>query len=89
MISVLVFSSLVTIDVSITLTNHVNMILNKRTAQTARWDKENDKWLVGTLEYQWADDKKKEYSLWMNLDDALVWIKKRDQEKILESQRPS
>ena len=71
------------------------MILKKRTAQTARWDKENDKWLVGTLEYQWADDKKKEYSLWMNLDDALVWIKKRDQdanspqEKILETQRPS
>ena len=58
------------------------MILKKRNAQTARWDKENNKWLVGTLEYQWVHEKSKEDSPWMNLDDALVWIQERDQKKI-------
>ena len=58
------------------------MILKKRNAQTARWDKENNKWLVGTLEYQWFHEKSKEESPWMNLDDALVWIQERDQKKI-------
>jgi hypothetical protein len=57
------------------------MVLNKRNAQTARWDHDNNKWLVGTIEYQWTDTKNKEWSPWMNLDDALVWIKERDQEK--------
>jgi hypothetical protein len=54
------------------------MILRKRNSQTARWDHENNKWLVGTLEYQWMDMKNKPISTWMNLDDALVWIQEYD-----------
>jgi hypothetical protein len=54
------------------------MILKKRNTQTARWDHENNKWLVGTLEYQWLDMKNKPISNWMNLDDALVWIQEYD-----------
>ena len=57
------------------------MILKKRNAQTARWDHDNNKWSVGTIEYQWTDTKNKEWSPWMNLDDALVWIQERDQGK--------
>jgi hypothetical protein len=64
------------------------MILNKRNAQTARWDHSNNKWSVGTREYQWFDEITKEESPWMDLDSALLWIKERDQEKILESQVP-
>jgi hypothetical protein len=32
-------------------------------------------------EYQWITEKSSEQSPWMNLDDALLWIIKRDQEK--------
>jgi hypothetical protein len=64
------------------------MILNKRNTQTARWDHSNNKWLVGTREYQWYHEKTREASPWMDLDSALLWITKRDQEKILEAQRP-
>ena len=62
------------------------MILNKRNSQTARWDKENNKWLVGTIEYRWVDMKNKPISAWMNLDDALVWIQEydRNQTMVLE-----
>jgi len=56
------------------------MILKKRNAQTARWDHKNNKWLVGTEEYQWYHERTKEKSPWMNLDDALVWIQERDQD---------
>ena len=58
------------------------MILKKRNSQTARWDKENDKWLVGTMEYQWTNMKNKPVSAvsdWMNFDDALKWIKEHDE----------
>jgi hypothetical protein len=34
-------------------------------------------------EYQWIDEKSLEQSPWMNLDDALLWITRRDQEKNL------
>ena len=57
------------------------MILKKRNAQTARWDHDNNKWSVGTLEYQWMDMKNKPISAWMNLDDALVWIQEYDNGK--------
>jgi hypothetical protein len=57
------------------------MILEKRNAQTARWDHDNNKWITGTIEYQWTDTKNKEWSPWMNLSDALVWIQERDQKK--------
>ena len=57
------------------------MILKKRNTQTARWDKVNDKWSVGTEEYQWFHEKSKEESPWMNLDDALIWIKEHDESK--------
>lgn len=55
------------------------MILKKRNTQTARWDKENNKWLVGTMEYQWTDMKNKPVSDWMNFDNALIWIKEHDE----------
>jgi hypothetical protein len=64
------------------------MILRKRNAQTARWDKENNKWIVGTLEYQWMDMKNKPISAWMNLDDALVWIQEYDNTRIPETKIP-
>jgi hypothetical protein len=54
------------------------MILKKRNTQTARWDHENNKWLVGTLEYRWLDMKNKPISAWMSFDDALIWIKEYD-----------
>ena len=63
------------------------MILKKRNSQSARWDHDNNKWLVGTMEYQWTDTKNKEWSPWMNLDDALIWIKERDQGKISNPQK--
>ena len=56
----------------------LKMILQKRSSQSARWYHDNNKWLVGTEEYQWFHEKSKEHSPWMNLDDALVWIKERD-----------
>jgi len=54
------------------------MILKKRNSQTARWDHENNKWLVGTMQYQWVDMKNKPTSAWMSFDDALVWIQEYD-----------
>ena len=54
------------------------MILRKRNSQSARWDNENNKWLVGTMEYQWVDMKNKPISAWMNLDNALIWIQEYD-----------
>jgi hypothetical protein len=54
------------------------MILRKRNSQSARWDHENNKWLVGTMEYQWVDMKNKPISAWMNHDDALIWIQEYD-----------
>jgi hypothetical protein len=64
------------------------MILNKRNSQTARWDHDNNKWSVGTREYQWYHETTKEESPWMNFDDALVWIKERDQKKNMEFRNP-
>ena len=52
----------------------VIMQLKKRTSQSARWDHDNNKWLVGTEEYQWTDIKDKPVSDWMDLDSALKWI---------------
>jgi hypothetical protein len=54
------------------------MILNKRNIQSARWDHDNNKWLIGTEEYQWVDMKNKPISNWMNFDSALVWIQEYD-----------
>ena len=52
----------------------VIMQLKKRNSQSARWDHDNNKWLVGTEEYQWTDIKDKPVSDWMDLDSALKWI---------------
>jgi hypothetical protein len=58
------------------------MILKKQSNPSARWDHSANSWFVGeTHDYQWYHEKTKEQSPWMNLDDALVWITKRDQEK--------
>ena len=52
------------------LEHHANMILRKRNKNNLE-------------EYQWVNEGTDEESPWMNLDDALVWILKRDQEKNL------
>ena len=66
----------------------VTVILKKQSNPSARWDSTANTWWIGeSHEYQWTDEKTKEYSPWMNLDDALVWIKNRDQEKNLESKK--
>ena len=57
------------------------MVLNKRNAQTARWDHSNNTWLVGKVEYQWVNIKNKPISVWMSFDDALVWIQEYDKSK--------
>ena len=57
------------------------MILKKRNTQSARWDHDNNKWNVGTEEYQWLNEETKECSSWMNFDDALIWIKEYDENK--------
>jgi hypothetical protein len=36
---------------------------------------------AGNTEYRWIDEHSSEQSPWMNLDDALLWIIRRDQEK--------
>jgi hypothetical protein len=59
------------------------MQLKKQSNPSARWNFEANSWSVGeSVEYRWEDEKSKEHSPRMNLDDALVWIQKRDQEKI-------
>jgi hypothetical protein len=50
------------------------MILIKQDSQSARWDKVNNKWDIGTVEYQWTDMKNRPTSDWMSLDNALKWI---------------
>ena len=50
------------------------MILSKQNTPSARWDHDNNKWIVGTEEYQWTDMKNKPVSPWMDLDNALKWI---------------
>ena len=66
------------------------MILRKQSNPSARWDFTSNTWSIGTSDvFQWYHENSKEHSPWMNLDDALVWITKRDQEKNLESQKLS
>jgi hypothetical protein len=61
------------------------MVLKKHELSTAYWCEETDQWVVGTKkEYQWIAEKSSEQSPWMNLDDALLWIIRRDQEKNFE-----
>lgn len=54
------------------------MVLKKRNSQYARWDHENNKWIVGNMEYQWVDMKNTPISAWMNFDNALIWIQEYD-----------
>lgn len=54
------------------------MVLKKRNSQYARWDHENNKWLVGNEQYQWYDEHTKEESPWMVFEDALQWIIEHD-----------
>lgn len=69
-----------------TLRASISMILKKQSNPSARWDHSANSWWIGTSdEYQWVHEKTKEHSPWMNLDEALVWIKERDQKKNLES----
>ena len=47
------------------------MILKKQNSQSARWDQDNNKWILGTEEYQWTDMKNKSISPWMNFDNEI------------------
>jgi hypothetical protein len=61
------------------------MQLKKQSNPSARWDFKANSWSIGTSdEYQWTNERTKEYSPWMDLDNALIWIKERD-----ESQKTS
>jgi hypothetical protein len=65
------------------------MLLKKQSSPSAHWDHSANSWCIGISdEYQWTDERNKEYSPWMNLDDALVWIRNRDQEKIRKFENP-
>lgn len=56
------------------------MVLKKHELSTAHWCA--DQWvLCMKKEYQWIDEHSSEQSPWMNLDEALAWIIRRDQEK--------
>jgi hypothetical protein len=60
------------------------MVLKKHELSTAYWCEETDQWvLCMKKEYQWIDEHYSEQSPWMNLDDVLAWIIRRDQEKKL------
>ena len=62
------------------------MVLKKHELSTANWCDETNQWVVGMKkEYQWIDEHSPEQSPWMNLDEALAWIIRRDQEKNQES----
>ena len=55
------------------------MILNKQSNPSARWDHQANSWWIGeTTEYQWVDQKHRPVSNWMDLDNALEWIKEYD-----------
>ena len=59
------------------------MVLNKQSHPSARWDSSANSWWIGeTTEYQWSNPKTKEYSPWLNLDDALLWIINRDEKTV-------
>jgi len=59
----------VTIDARwVILEHHANMILRKRNKNNLE-------------EYQWVNEGTDEESPWMNLDDALIWIKEHDESK--------
>ena len=58
------------------------MILKKQSNPSAHWNHSANSWSVGeSIEYQWVNEKSKEHSPWMNLDDALIWIKEHDESK--------
>ena len=57
------------------------MVLKKRNSQYARWDHDNNKWIVGNIEYQWYHEATKEESPWMSFDNALIWIQEYDNGK--------
>jgi hypothetical protein len=55
------------------------VILNKQSNPSARWDHSSNSWWIGeTTEYQWVDQKHRPVSNWMDLDNALEWIKEYD-----------
>jgi hypothetical protein len=58
------------------------MQLRKQSNPSAKWDNENNKWCIGESRiYQWTDMKNRPVSDWMNLDDALIWIKEYNESK--------
>ena len=55
------------------------MILRKQSTPSAKWDHTNNKWSIGEARsFQWTDMKNRPVSDWMNLEDALIWIKEYD-----------
>lgn len=61
-----------TIDaILVTMVLRANMILRKRTTRTTN----------NLEEYQWYHEGTNDCSPWMNLDNALIWIKEHDESK--------
>lgn len=70
------------IKVVTVIAQEVIMQLKKQSNPSARWDQEKNSWSIGTSdEYQWFHEKTKEHSSWMDLDDALLWIKEHDEKR--------
>jgi hypothetical protein len=58
------------------------MILKKQSNPSAKWIAETSRWWIGeSHEYQWIDSKNKPVSPWMDLNNALKWIKEYDESK--------
>jgi hypothetical protein len=58
------------------------MNLTKQSHLSAHWDVLRQNWWIGdSITYQWTDSKNKPVSNWMTFDNALIWIKKHDEEK--------
>ena len=55
------------------------MNLTKQSNPSAKWDFSANSWWIGdSVTYQWTDSKNKPVSDWMDLDNALQWIKEYD-----------
>ena len=73
---------LASIVINLNYLRNLPMVLKKQSNPSARWDFKANSWWVGeSVEYQWVNEKSKEYSPWMNLDNALIWIKEHDEDK--------
>ena len=66
----------------------LTMILKKRSSPSAHWDSTANSWWIGeSSEYQWTDNKDRPVSPWLELDNALQWIKEYDRNQTVVLER--